>query len=106
MAKSAVCHSGQLGAKRPTRSPDFTPSSTKALAKPATRRRNSCEEMDSQRSGPRNIWARGDGCSSTALRKRVGRVPYFIGKLNLHYGEFSRNGKGESEDFNTESAEG
>src|ERR1700745_2474672 len=41
MAKSAVCHSGRLAENRPTRSPGFTPSSTQALERTATRPRNS-----------------------------------------------------------------
>ena len=74
MAKSAVCHSGQFGAKRPTRSPGLTPSSMKQLASPATRRRNSWEEIASHRPARRTICARGDGYRSTALRNLEGRA--------------------------------
>src|SRR5579863_9742444 len=38
MAKSAMCHSGRLAAKRPTRSPGFTPSSANERERPPTRR--------------------------------------------------------------------
>ena len=75
IAKSAVCHSGRLAANRPTRSPGFTPSSTKAMDRPATRRSSSAEEIGCHRLSRRNIWARGLGSESMALRNREGRVP-------------------------------
>src|ERR1700676_5099666 len=83
MAKSAVCHSGQLGAKIPTRSPDFTPSSTKVFANPATRRRNSCDEMGSHTPLRRNICARGDGHSRTARKNCDGSDGYPMETVNL-----------------------
>src|SRR5579859_146703 len=75
MAKSAVCHSGRLEAKRPMRSPGLTPSSKKACERPAMRRRNSSEEISCHREAVRNIWARGFGQVSMAWRRLEGRVP-------------------------------
>src|SRR5208283_4370308 len=86
MAKSAVCHSGQLGANKPTRSPGFTPSSTKALASPATRRRNSWEEMGSQPSERRTSCARETGARQWLVRSERGANRRSWARMNVPQG--------------------
>src|SRR5437764_11073467 len=84
IAKSAVCHSGRLVANNATRSPGFTPNSTRAMDRPATRRRNSAEEIGSQTLERRVSWARGLGSESMAFKNREGRVPYLIEVFSLY----------------------
>src|SRR5256885_10693525 len=87
MAKSAVCHSGRFAAKRPTRSPGFTPSSKKACDNPAMRRRNSFDEISCQPAPIRNICARGLGHVSMACKRLEGSVPELMVWWSLYLTE-------------------
>src|SRR5262249_24126893 len=89
-AKSAVCHSGRFAARRPTRSPGFTPSSKKACERPAMRRRNSSEEISCQPEAVRNIWARGLGQVLTAWTRHEGGVPLFMSDTQLYPSDIVR----------------